>query len=250
MYDFVRLNKHNIGLAFSCTRDHSLWGTDYHQKSNKFLIDNLDYRIYGLGALCDKNPIGHALLVDAKPPLSPVESVSGLYLHCLYVSPEHRNKEVGSALLRQIEKEAMLEKKDAVFLNTIGMQWMSRGFFEKRGYTAVNEDDLDTTMMISFKSNVEYRILRDIPVHETKINHLVINYNPLCPLMLYRYSMLAKAVAEELEEIEIVENNIELASDMKEQLSYGVYFNNLPILVNENRLAEAVLMIKSLIIKI
>ncbi|MDD3804002.1 MAG: GNAT family N-acetyltransferase [bacterium] len=250
MYNFVRLNKENIGLAFSCTRDHSLWGSDYHQKSNKFLIDNLNYRIYGIGAVHDMNPIGHALLVDAKGPISPVDSKNGLYLHCIYISPNHRNREIGTSLLEEIEKEAKNEKKDAIFLSAIGMHWMSRGFFEKNGFTTVNEDDLDATLMKSFSSSVEYRIIKDVPKHQPKTNQLVINHNPLCPLMLYRYSMLAKMASEEIEGIEIMQNTIEDTSEMKTQMSYGVYFNNLPILVNEKQIADSVAMIKSLVIKI
>jgi len=250
MVEFVKLDKENIGLAFSCTRDHNLWGSEFHQKSNKFMIDNIDYKIYGIGAVRDKNPVGHAVLVDAKPPLSPVDAPDSLYLHCIYVSLRERNSGIGMELLKSAEKLARSEGKRALFLNSIGMNWMSRDFFEKSGFCVVNEDGLDSTMMKSFGGNKEFRILKDIPKHEAKTNTLLINHNPLCPLMLYRFTMLARTVAEELKEVDIVENNPEKTEASKEQLLYGVYFNNLPILVDEKRLAESVSVIKSLIIRI
>jgi N-acetylglutamate synthase-like GNAT family acetyltransferase len=250
MYDFIKLGKENIGLAYSCTKDYSLWGSEYHQESNKFLINNLGYRIYAFGVLENKNPVGHAILVDAKPPLSMVDSKNGLYLHCFYISPKHRNKNIGAALIERIEIEAQKEGKEAIFLNTIGIKWMNRDFFEKHGYSMINDDEMDSFMMKQLGKETEYRIIKDFPVHESKTNQLVINHNPLCPLMLYQYSQLAKIAAEELKEIDIIETRVEKASDLSEQFSFGVYFNNLPILLNEKKINETIKVIKSLQIKI
>ncbi|PIP13027.1 MAG: hypothetical protein COX48_05500 [bacterium (Candidatus Stahlbacteria) CG23_combo_of_CG06-09_8_20_14_all_34_7] len=250
MFEIIKLARNNIGLAYSCTRDYSLWGSEFHQQSNKFILDNLNYRIYAYGVVEDGNPIGHAILVDSRPPLSFVDSNDSLYLNCIYVSPKNRKKNIGASLLERIEIDAQKEKKQAIFLNTIGMRWMNKDFFKKHGYSIVNEDEFDSTLMKSFKKDIEYRIIKDVPIFKSKINQLVINYNPFCPLMLYQYSQLAKTALNELKEIEILENKIEKAKKNKGPFLYGVYFNNLPILVNENKISEAIETIKSLQIKI
>ena len=250
MLEIVKLNKENMGLAYSCTRDHSLWGSEYHQMSNKFILDNLDYGIYAYGVLYEGNPIGHAILVDAKPPFSFVDSKNSVFLHCIYVSPKQRKKNVGAMLLEKIEADAAGEKKQAVFLNAIGTTWMNKDFFTNHGYSVINEDEFDSTMMKSFGKDIEYRLIKDIPACESKTNQLVINYNPFCPLMLYQYSQFAKAAIEELKEIDVIENKMEKVSEAKDCFAFGVYFNNLPILVNENKIKDAIELVKSLQIKI
>ncbi len=63
-----------------------------------------------------------------------------LFVLTLWVSPDHRRRGLGSALLKKAEKEALSQDLPRVFLNTLSYQ--APCFYERNGYTtfAVLED--------------------------------------------------------------------------------------------------------------
>uniref|UniRef100_A0A7C3J6X5 GNAT family N-acetyltransferase n=1 Tax=candidate division WOR-3 bacterium TaxID=2052148 RepID=A0A7C3J6X5_UNCW3 len=244
----VKLNKDNLGLAYSCTKETNLWGSHSHQKSIDFLLKNLDYKIYAYGITLDGALAGHVILFDTKQPLSMVESKDGVFLNCIYILESLRNQKFGTMVLKHIENQIKEEGKKIIFTHSIGEnEWMSKNFFIKNGFVeAPTEDDLLKILYKSFDKEVSFRIISDDKNRvQTKTNQILIIYNPLCPLENEKFDHLKEIVKKEFEEVEIEEIH-----SLDKTLSSGIFFNNIPLLYNKKKDKEILDIIRSLMVKI
>lgn len=243
-----KLTKENLGLAYSCTKETKIWGSTHHLKSVDFLLKNLDYKIYTYGITLDGTPVGHVILFDTKQPLSFIESKDGVFLNCIYILNDHRNKMLGSMILKHIEKEIKDNGKKIIFTHSIGEnEWMNKNFFINNGFVeAPSDDDLVKILYKSFDKEISFRIVSNEKNRiQTKTNQLLIIYNHLCPLENAKYENLKEMVKKEFQEIEIEE----IHSTDKINFS-GVFFNNIPLLYNKNKEKEIIEIIRSLIVKV
>ncbi|HAF07164.1 MAG: GNAT family N-acetyltransferase [bacterium] len=242
-----KLNRDNLGLAYSCTKEKNLWGSFSHQKSVDFLLKNLDYKIYAYGITIDGNLAGHVILFDTKKPLSLIESKDGVFLNCIYILESFRNQKLGSMILKHIENQIKEEGKKIIFTHSIGEnEWMNKNFFLKNGFVeAPTEDDLLKILYKSFDKEISFRIVSNEKNRvQTKTNQLLIIYNPLCPLENAKLEHLKDLVKKEFDEVDVEE-----VHSLDKTLSSGIFFNNIPLLYNERKDNEILEIIRSLIIK-
>ncbi len=243
-----KLNKNNLGLGFSCTKENGLWGSKFHQKSVDFILNNFDYKFYVYGVTIDNISAGHVIILDAKGPFSPIESKEGVFLKCIYLLEQHRKKGIGILILKEIEENMKELGKKVIFTHSVGnSEWMNKEFFIRNGFKEVpSGDELIKILYKPFETEINYKI-NDISLQNniTRTNTIFIKYNPLCPLENAKYAKFKELVNKNFEEIEIEEDY-----GFVNGTNSGVYFNNIPILFNENKEKETLEIIKSLILEI
>lgn len=247
MIRIEKLNENNIGLAFSCAGENNIWGNECHTIANDFLIHNLDSGFEAYGIRFDSKPVGHSVLVPAALPFSPVKADRGMFINCIYIAPEYRNRDLGSLLIDYIENDMDERNMHALFAQTTQLTSNKFSFYSDKGYREIFDDGINHIYMKSFSDrDIDYKIIDLKPKRDDDGNYLKINYSPLCPVLIMKYKELAHTVKSEIPGIQIQENFIESEKDMKEKGNFGVFFDNIPLLISTRSIGESVNIIKGL----
>ncbi|MFO8062094.1 MAG: GNAT family N-acetyltransferase [bacterium] len=247
MIKIEKLNEKNIGLAFSCAGENDIWGSECHTIANDFLIQHLDSGFEAYGITFDSKPVGHSVLVPAALPFSPVKADRGMFINCIYIAPQYRNRDLGTLLIDYIENDMNERNIHVLFAQTTQISGNQFSFYSDKQYREIFDDGINQIYMKSFSdSDIDYKIIDLKPRRDDDGNYLKINYSPLCPVLIMKYRELVDIVKKEIPGIEIQENFIESEKDMKENGNFGVFFDNIPLLISTRSIGESVNIIKGL----
>lgn len=247
MIKFIKLIDDNRGLAFSCLKEKGMWGNAEHMDSLSFTYDRMEGFFSAFAAIYDSEPAGHAMVIETKPPFSPVESENSLFINCLYVGPSFRKMGIGSKLLEYLEKDAEESGRDMIFVQSVGNEWMKKDFFAERGYRQIDDEEISFLLMKKISRLAKFSPVKTVSSNSDRSkDSLVINYNPLCPVLVSHYRQFAAMIKKEIPGITIKENYVSCDDDICKNGSFGIYFNNTPILINQRRISETVEIIRSL----
>ncbi len=249
MIKIKKLDKNDIGLAFSCTKDKNIWGSNEHQIVSDFLIKHLYYEFSAYGLTYNNEPAGHLIITKTETHYSPIRAKNSVYIYCMYISPLYRSKNFGTVLLEFMEEDIFnKEQKEAIFVQSLGDEYMNKTFFIKNNYKEI-ENDILNSLLVKYKDTMpDYEIPQSVNTKtKNEKNVLIVNYNPVCPVLLGQYKMAITYLKKHLPKLKIVENYIKNDNDIDVFGNYGFYLNNMPILVNPNKLNELKEIIENLI---
>jgi len=247
MIKILKLTKDNRGLAYSCLQEKGMWGNEEHQESLSFTYKEFETDFSAYAATYNGESAGHAIIINSKPPFSPVQSENSIFVHCLYVVNKFRNKGIGRQLMNLIEKDALDMGKDMIFVQSISNEWMKKDFFIKREYKAIEDDGINFILMKKLNKISKFSFVKHED-HSIKAERdsIVINYNPLCPVMISHYRRFVQKLREEIPNIKITENYLICSDDVCKNGEFGIYLNNTPLLINQRRISETIEIIISL----
>jgi len=238
MIKINKLDKKNIGLAFSCTNDNNLWGSEIHQRVNKFIMENLFDNFSAYAITYDNKPAGHLITLNTLSKFSPIYSQNSVFLYCLYIAQKFREQNLANTLLNYVEENIKNDMKDAIFVQTFVNEIMNDKLFTSNNYTKIDTNSNDSIFMKKFRDNVDFSLNNDYYQIPSAKNTLLINYNPICPIVQEQYKKVVIYIKENLPDITIQENYINNEQDLKKYGYFGIYFNNIPLLFNIDKLDE------------
>lgn len=243
MIKIERLTNKNIGLAFSCAKDADIWGSKYHEYSNQVLINHPD-SIISYGITYDNEPAGHSIIIKGNSPFNPVKSEKAAFIHCFYISENFRNENLGTLLLNYIEKD-LHNIVSAIFIMSVHSDNSYEEFFYKHGFKNIGKDEY-SPLLSKFFSKTEYSV-KPPNTCSNKNDALVVNYNPLCPIMFSQYKNALTEIREALPELMIIEHFPDKEDDLCDYGYFGFFLRNTPILINPKKTDELIRMIRNLL---